>query len=83
MALKSYHFDMGNSNEGPVGFCVEVHASSKKEAVELVRSFVESVEDGLNMNPSDMDAGIQYGQVYFNAEAITEKDIDEVKTVEE
>jgi hypothetical protein len=69
--MKSYHFDLGNSNTGPIGFSARVNAGSMDEALAILQEALpnELPADGL---PKD----IEYLNVYFNGEAITLKDID-------
>ena len=75
---RSYHFSLGNSSDGPVGFCARITATSKKEAVERLK---EALPEDISV---DLDSaaggklGVGYIQVYINPDAITAKDIDEV-----
>lgn len=72
---RRFHFSLGNSSDGPVGFCAAVHATSKKEAVEKLR---KALPDCQKVGPfSDVD-GIEYIEIYFNELEVTEMDIDEV-----
>ena len=75
--VQSYHFSLGNSNEGPVGYCARVDATSEEEAVELLKARLpESVmAQGSGGNEY---LGNEYIEVYLNIEAITTSDIDEV-----
>ena len=72
MSGKSYHFCLGNSTEGPVGYCARVDATSKEEAVELLKARLPN-----SVLVSD-SFGDEYIEVYLNIEAITKSDIDEV-----
>jgi hypothetical protein len=79
--LKSYHFDFGDSSNGPIGYCARVWAHSKREAVELLR---EALPLEVNVSPLDgegsvydNESGIEYITVYLNDEAVTEKSIDD------
>jgi hypothetical protein len=72
MSVKSYHFCLGNSTEGPVGFCARVNATSEEEAVELLKG---KLPDSVMVQGS---GGDEYIEVYLNNEAITTSDIDEV-----
>lgn len=78
---KSFHFDIGNSGEGPIGFCARVLAETKSGAVAKLKAAIDKIngeiEAGYN---EDMD-GIDYITVYFNADKITGKDIDAVDEV--
>jgi hypothetical protein len=72
MSVKSYHFCLGNSTEGPVGFCARVNATSEEEAVELLKAKLPDSVFVQNYS------GDEYIEVYLNSEAITTSDIDEV-----
>lgn len=72
--MKSYHFSLGNSTDGPVGFCARIYAGSPEEAVATLQSDL----------PAEMSAKSPYAtnqteyiQVYFNPDAISVDDIDE------
>ena len=70
--MKSYHFDVGNSNDGPLGFCAVIRANSKKAALERLQELL----------PGDWEIDVgqgrgEYLHVYFNGDNITIKDIDE------
>ncbi len=73
MPKQAYHFSLGNSSDGPVGFCARIIASSKEEAVRLTK---ETMPDE-HMVVEYLDE-VDYFQVYFNPAAVSEKDIDEV-----
>lgn len=65
-----YSFDLGNSNTGPIGFCADVKADSREEAVERLRELL----------PEELDAGDdcgreEYIRVYLNGNAVTVEDI--------
>lgn len=38
--LKSYHFSLGNSAQGPVGYCARILATSKKAAIARLRKLL-------------------------------------------
>ena len=73
--MKSYHFSVGNSTDGPIGMCARILAPSKKDAV---RVFQDALGEYMSVPPNEGDASIEYIHVYFNEEAITAEDIDEV-----
>ena len=77
---RSYHFDLGNSSSGPVGFCARIVATSKKEAVEKL---IAAMPDERMIEHDDAETGVDYFAVYFNPAAVSEKDIDEVNDIEE
>lgn len=70
-SMKSYHFDLGNSTDGPVGFCARVLAESPEEAVEKLR---EAMPEQMEANLGD---DVEYFVVYLNADAVTAKNIDD------
>ena len=77
--LYDYHFDLGNSSTGPIGYCARVVAHSKREAVRLLKAaipgdFEYTVDLGTR---NDDGTGINYITVYLNPEVITVKDIDD------
>ena len=45
MTLKSYHFDLGNSSDGPIGFCARVFADSKEQALEQLLKGLDTYSD--------------------------------------
>ena len=78
LELKSYHFSIGNSTTGPVGFCARVMACSKKDAVALLTEELPH-EAAITEGPcAPVERAVEYMRVYFNPSAITENDIDEI-----
>ena len=78
--LKSYHFDVGDSTDGPIGFCARVRAASKNEAVGILKDVVGAncdIELTRNLISSQASQ-IEYMNVYLNADALSAADIDEV-----
>ena len=74
--LKSYHFDLGNSTDGPVGMCASVKARSKAEAVGLLKQLLpEEIQLGRQIESAGQ---IEYINVYVNPDKITMADIDDV-----
>ena len=73
----TYHFSLGNSSYGPIGYCARVEADSPERAVEWLRAVIQDVADGLMIaEHGDGYAGLDYAEVYFNPEQITVADID-------
>jgi len=76
--LYDYHFDIGNSNTGPVGFSAVVTSTTKRKALNaLKRCLPESVR----VDPFESKSkggSIEYIEVYFNDLNISVRDIDEV-----
>lgn len=84
MPLRSYHFDIGNSNSGPLGFCARVTAHSKAEALKLLQ---DKLEHTLEIHPCQKLCGpngseIEYMNVYLNPDAITVDDCRSWDSVE-
>ena len=76
--MRSYHFSIGNSSDGPIGFCCRINGTSKKDALETLQAMLgyDGVEMKWGMEPGE------YATVYFNPDAISIKDIDEVDEIE-
>ena len=83
MALKSYHFDMGNSNKGPIGMCARVRASSKAQALELLQAALpqEVNVDAETAEPGE--AGIEYIEIYITADNIQTRHVDDIEPVDD
>lgn len=81
----SYHFDLGNSNEGPVGFCARVVADSEEEALDILRERLESLGQLVNAWDGDRDGDHheEYIEVYFNGANVTVADIDDFEDAAE
>ena len=88
--LKSYHFDCGDSNDGPVGLCARVRASSESEAVQVLRGFlleetslvaakteVSGNQVEIDLGISDEAGAVEYICVYVNLGNVKESDIDD------
>jgi hypothetical protein len=83
--VKSYHFSLGDSSTGPVGYCARVQAKSKREAVRKLRRML--VEKGAMELRKWLGLGtyapdVEYFNVYFNEKAITVKSIDDSEHLE-
>lgn len=85
--LKSYHFDLGNSTNGAIGFCGRVQARDSKAAVSKLKYLLGllngeyDLAKGAGLKGQDED--LEYLSIYFNTDAISEKDIDEVNPADE
>lgn len=86
----SYHFDCGNSTTGPIGFCADVTATSKKEAVKFMNDLIRDHEEDISATLRCLAAeegnaqsgeALQYLNIYLGR--VTEKHIDEVRDIEE
>jgi len=78
--MKRYHFNVGNSTDGPVGYCASVYAESPEDALGMLRELLagdgclgELVDD----RSTELHGGIDYLNVYFTADRVTVDDIDE------
>lgn len=78
-AMNSYHFDLGNSNTGPIGFCARITAETPEEALRILR---DALPDELSADTSG-GAHVEYINVYFNPDAVTVADIDDSFSIEE
>ncbi len=79
--LHSYHFDVGNSTDGPIGYCARVWAHSKEEALSSLRE--ELIYQGNETQIQTGRSAIEYLNVYFNEDAVQLSHIDEFEEVEE
>jgi len=78
--LKNFHFDFGDSNDGPIGGCARVLAYTKKEAVQKLK---DAMPDEIEARSFCVSGGeVEYLNVYFNAENINTGHIDDVEDVE-
>lgn len=67
--LKEFSFALGNSSVGPIGATIVVQASTLEEAVSIARDTLDC-----EVLPIPRPAGIpgvEYANVYFNADALT------------
>lgn len=86
---KSYHFSLGNSTTGPVGFCARVIATSKTQAVLRLQEALFAVpdvkvfDDQQDDEDSSPGEGIEYINVYLNATAVRASHIDEVDDLDD
>lgn len=76
--MPSFHFDAGDSTNGPLGLCARVTAETAEEALQLLQECLPD-EMELDLLPhKDRGCGeIEYVNVYINPDAITVGDIDE------
>lgn len=79
--LQRYHFSLGNSSDGPVGFCAEVIATSLEAAVAILKE--KMLDESEVMTESDEDGNVGYLCVYFNSDAITAEDCDLITDMDE
>jgi hypothetical protein len=77
--MPSYHFSLGNSTVGPVGFCARIYADTPDEAVHKLSELLEGIADGYDLTGDHVYPGIGYAEAYFNPDAVTVQDIDEIE----
>jgi hypothetical protein len=70
----SYHFDLGDSTNGPIGFCARIKADSEEEALRILTEALP-LEHEIETDPEVK--GVEYITVYFNPYAIHVTDIDD------
>ena len=78
--MKSYHFSLGNSASGPVGFCAQVTANTRSEAAAKLRRAVQQSTGPageVTIRSSALD--IEYLAVYFNPDCIRASDVDKAE----
>lgn len=80
--MQRYHFSLGDSNVGAVGYCAAVYAESEENALRMLKDLIPNLSGETRgwMFFSEPDAelkgGVDYVDVYFNADALTLRDID-------
>jgi len=78
--MNGYHFSLGNSASGPIGFCAQVAADTRGEATAKLRRAVQQFTGAASevaIRSSDPD--IEYLAVYFNPDCIRASDINEAE----
>jgi hypothetical protein len=72
---RDFHFSLGDSSDGPVGFCATIRASSTKQAVEKLKAALPTESMVLE---NHVEAGVEYIRVDFDSGAVSEADLDDV-----
>lgn len=80
---KQYHFSLGNSTKGPIGFCALIKAESKADAVALLKKVLPQEFEVRPLGTDEENAAVVYIAAYFNDKKITVRTIDEEETVVE
>ena len=75
--MKLYHFDVGNSNDGPIGFCARVRAKSKVAALRTLTKYLRDRQSMIALDVAN-SPDIEYLNVYFNYKALSIRDIDSI-----
>ena len=79
--MNCYHFSLGNSTEGPIGFCAQVVATTSAEAVAKLQRALRNVSGTMSeVAIGNREQDLEYLNVYFNPTAIELSDADEAKT---
>ncbi len=95
--MKSYHFDLGNSNTGCVGLCARVLAESEEQAVANLKAIAPHLSsakldadgtivlraEGLEDKLEALGDCIEYIHVYLSLENVRVEDISEAEDVED
>jgi hypothetical protein len=75
--MKTYRFNLGNSNTAQIGAVIRVNADSEEQALMKLQFVVGSMTDcPIETDDQDWDTEIA---VYINGENITVEDISEVE----
>lgn len=67
--MPRYHFDLGNSARGPVGYCAAVRAVSREAAAATLRRVLP---DSVRLRTTDPD--VEYVEIYFNPDRPAARD---------
>lgn len=84
---KEYLFSLGDSSNGPIGFCATMRGKNAKEAVKKLRKALEWFNRECDVAKATGVRGEEPAlrdlEVYFNGDYISENDIIEVSPAEE
>ena len=82
---KAYHFSLGDSSEGPIGYCAVIAAESPESAVEKLNEYLRQIshESPDLLDPFRDAHRDEYLVAYFNPHPVTVDDIDSVDDLEE
>lgn len=75
--MNTYHFSLGDSSEGPIGYCAAIMADTPEKALLILQEKIESIDHELEITYTigDFKQG-EYVCIYFNAGDISTNDID-------
>lgn len=71
-----YHFDVGDSSTGPIGFCARIKGKNRAEALERLKQMLPEAHE---LKPAEVDPEMEepeYINVYFNTAYLTEENTD-------
>lgn len=71
-----YHFSLGDSSKGPIGYCARIQAASPEAAAARLADIVRDYENGLEVFIDGPEDG-EYVEVYFRPDAVTVRAIDD------
>jgi len=77
MPQHQYHFDLGNSNDGPIGLCARIQADSPEAALCRLNELLASELELFNKPRGE------YITIYINKANISIDDIDDTEEVDE
>jgi hypothetical protein len=77
--MVSFHFDIADGVNGPLGMCARMVGDDREEALEKLRGIIDRINGELAMD-LDGDEDIkaeEYVTIYINADHITVDNIDD------
>lgn len=77
--MKSYMFQIGDSNQGPIGAVIRVQASDNTDALQKLKDYLNQWGSDAHLDSDCIDQSID---VYFNGDHITIDDIYEEEEAE-
>jgi hypothetical protein len=78
LQLKSYHFSLGDSTKGAIGYCARIRATSKEKAVEILKASLPCESKIVPCGSDEQNKAVQYIETYFNPDHISAQDVFEV-----
>jgi hypothetical protein len=85
-----YHFSLGDSTEGGIGYCAEIVGTSEEDATARLRRVMTRFWEGIDMNamlaaesPDGYVDDNEYLRFYVNPDAISVDEIDESYEIED
>lgn len=84
MKRKSYLFDLGDSNDGPIGMVLRVLATNQNQAVQIARKALRLAIGECGQItvqvPDQFKDDVEYIALYVNPDNVTKRDISEEET---
>jgi len=75
--MKSYHFSLGDSSDGPIGYCARITAATKEDAVARLQEILHA-STGTCWEVEIHSTKDEYVAIYLNSDAVSVANIDEV-----